>query len=143
MRAVMKHPLLVIALLLAPGMTAAGPEAAPAAPGAAPAPGVGAGAAPGPAPAPEAGSEPEPDPEPEAVVEGEAETIELVDRPPPGSQGAIGEEALERAEHDDIHKILSHVAGVYLRDEDGYGLRPNIGMRGAAAERSAKVALME
>ena len=50
---------------------------------------------------------------------------------------------LERDEHDDIHKVLGGIAGVYLRDEDGYGLRPNIGMRGAAADRSAKITLME
>jgi Fe(3+) dicitrate transport protein len=50
---------------------------------------------------------------------------------------------LQRDEHDDLHKVLSQVAGVYLRDEDGYGLRPNIGMRGAASDRSAKVTLME
>ncbi|HUQ04052.1 MAG TPA: TonB-dependent receptor [Kofleriaceae bacterium] len=73
----------------------------------------------------------------------EAETIEIVDTAPPGAQSTVDEKTLERAEHDDIHKVLSSVAGVYLRDEDGYGLRPNIGMRGAAAERSAKVALME
>ncbi len=72
-----------------------------------------------------------------------AEIIEVVDRAPPGSQATLDEDALERGEHDDIHKVLAHIAGVYLRDEDGYGLRPNIGMRGAAAERSAKVALME
>ncbi len=42
-----------------------------------------------------------------------------------------------------MHKVLGGIAGVYLRDEDGYGLRPNIGMRGAAADRSAKITLME
>jgi Fe(3+) dicitrate transport protein len=72
-----------------------------------------------------------------------SETIEIVDSPPPGAHAELDEASLERAEQNDIHKVLAAVAGVYLRDEDGYGLRPNIGMRGAAAERSAKVALME
>lgn len=71
------------------------------------------------------------------------ETIEVVDRPPAGSHAELAKEALERDEHDDLHKVLAGIAGVYLRDEDGYGLRPNIGMRGATADRSAKVALME
>ncbi len=71
------------------------------------------------------------------------EVIELVDSAPPGAQSSVGTEVLERGEHDDIHHVLAGVAGVYLRDEDGYGLRPNIGMRGAAAERSAKITLME
>lgn len=71
------------------------------------------------------------------------EEIEIVDRAPPGARAEVRAEQLERDEHDDLHKVLRGVAGVYLRDEDGYGLRPNIGMRGAAADRSAKIALME
>ncbi len=64
-------------------------------------------------------------------------------RTPPGARAEIGKEQLERAEYDDLHKVLGGTAGVYIRDEDGYGLRPNIGMRGAAADRSAKITLME
>jgi Fe(3+) dicitrate transport protein len=79
---------------------------------------------------------------PPADTEGE-ETIEVVDKAPPGARAELDKEALERDEHDDVHKVLRGVAGVYLRDEDGYGLRPNIGMRGAAADRSAKITLME
>jgi Fe(3+) dicitrate transport protein len=43
----------------------------------------------------------------------------------------------------DIQKILTAVPGVYMRTEEGYGLRPNISIRGTAIERSAKVAVME
>lgn len=71
------------------------------------------------------------------------EMIEIVDRAPPGAHTELDQHALERNEYDDLHKVLRGVAGVYLRDEDGYGLRPNIGMRGVAADRSAKVTLME
>lgn len=72
-----------------------------------------------------------------------SETIEIVDRAPPGARAELRAEQLERDEYDDLHKVLGGIAGVYVRDEDGYGLRPNIGMRGAAADRSAKVTLME
>ncbi len=71
------------------------------------------------------------------------ETIEIVDKAPPGARAEISKEQLERAESDDLHEVLGGTAGVYIRDEDGYGLRPNIGMRGAAADRSAKITLME
>ena len=83
--------------------------------------------------------------EPEVLVEesnGE-ETIEIVDRAPAGARAELDKDTLERGEQDDLHKVLRNIAGVYLRDEDGYGLRPNIGMRGAAADRSAKITLME
>lgn len=60
-----------------------------------------------------------------------------------GSATVIEQEDLERFEYDDPHSILRMVPGVYLREEDGFGLRPNIGIRGVSAERSAKVTLME
>lgn len=60
-----------------------------------------------------------------------------------GSAHSLEEAALEAWQHDDIHRVLERVPGVYLRGEDGYGLRPNIGMRGANSDRSQKVTLME
>lgn len=79
---------------------------------------------------------------PQTADSGE-ETIEILAAAPAGAHAEIGREALERDEHDDLHKVLTSVAGVYVRDEDGYGLRPNIGMRGVAADRSAKITLLE
>jgi len=60
-----------------------------------------------------------------------------------GSGFVLNEAALEQFEFDDIHRVLQSVPGVYIREEDGYGLRPNIGLRGATSERSSKIALME
>lgn len=60
-----------------------------------------------------------------------------------GSATLIDEAALEQFEFDDIHRVLQSVPGVYVREEDGFGLRPNIGLRGATTERSSKIAIME
>ena len=60
-----------------------------------------------------------------------------------GSASVITEEDLETYEYTDIHKILSNVPGVNFRPEEGYGLRPNISIRGTYADRSGKITLME
>lgn len=61
----------------------------------------------------------------------------------PGSATLIDDVALEQFEYTDIHRILNEVPGINLQEEDGYGLRPNIGMRGSSPERSKKVTIME
>ena len=61
----------------------------------------------------------------------------------PGSGAVISNEDLQKAMDTDIQKILTAVPGVYMRTEEGYGLRPNISIRGTAIERSAKVTIME
>ena len=50
---------------------------------------------------------------------------------------------LEQWEYNDIQRILSTVPSVTVRTEDGFGLRPNIGIRGTNPDRSAKVLLLE
>jgi Fe(3+) dicitrate transport protein len=60
-----------------------------------------------------------------------------------GAAHRFGEEDLEALEYDDPTAILLQVPGVAVRQEDGFGLRPNIGIRGATAERSKKITLME
>ena len=60
-----------------------------------------------------------------------------------GSVHILKEEKLQRFEKDDPHAILQSVPGVYARGEDGYGLRPNVGLRGVNPDRSKKVTLLE
>lgn len=60
-----------------------------------------------------------------------------------GSAKFISTEELEDFQYTDIGRILDKVAGVYIQEEDGLGLRPNIGLRGAHPHRSKKVTLME
>ena len=61
----------------------------------------------------------------------------------PGSGMVIDEEALDANDYVDLGQVLLSVPGIYVREEEGFGLRPNIGIRGASAERSQKITLME
>ena len=61
----------------------------------------------------------------------------------PGSAHLIDQEALAVFLQSDVMRVLRTVPGVYLQEEDGYGLRPNIGIRGSGLDRSARVALLE
>lgn len=60
-----------------------------------------------------------------------------------GSAHAIGETELESFEYVDLGQVLSSVPGVYIRQEDGFGLRPNIAIRAVTGDRSQKINLME
>lgn len=61
----------------------------------------------------------------------------------PGAASLITKEDLEINLYDDIHRILRQVPGVYIQEEDGFGLRPNIGIRGTGLDRSSNITLME
>jgi len=60
-----------------------------------------------------------------------------------GAVQTLDEEALDATNYDDPNSVLLMIPGVYVRQEDAYGLRPNIGLRGANSERSKKVTLIE
>ena len=55
----------------------------------------------------------------------------------------INEADLEVFHDRDINKILLDAPGVYLAAEEGWGLRPNIGIRGTGTSRSSKVTILE
>jgi len=60
-----------------------------------------------------------------------------------GSATYLDEEALQTFAASDVNRVLRQAPGVVLQEEDGFGLRPNIGIRGSGTDRSARVALME
>lgn len=61
----------------------------------------------------------------------------------PGSAHVVSNEELDTMKYSDVHQVARQVPGVYFQEEDGYGLRPNIGIRGSGSGRSGKVTLME
>lgn len=60
-----------------------------------------------------------------------------------GSAHFIGPEDLKEFAYADIQRIAREVPGVSIQIEDGYGLRPNISIRGVATERSGRITLLE
>jgi Fe(3+) dicitrate transport protein len=55
----------------------------------------------------------------------------------------INEKKIELYQYTDVQRALKQVSGVYVREEDGMGLRPNIGLRGTNPDRSKKIVLLE
>jgi Fe(3+) dicitrate transport protein len=72
------------------------------------------------------------------VIGGEANLTNL------GGAGQIlGKKELEDAHVFTVNEALRKVPGVNARDEEGFGLRPNIAMRGLNPSRSTKITLLE
>jgi Fe(3+) dicitrate transport protein len=61
----------------------------------------------------------------------------------PGSIGVIDAAELTQSRVFNTDEALRKVTGVYTRPEEGFGLRPNIGIRGLNPTRSTKVLLLE
>ena len=60
-----------------------------------------------------------------------------------GSAHVLDKEELSIFKASDMLRMLRSVPGVYIQEEDGFGLRPNIGIRGSGIDRSGKIAIME
>ena len=60
-----------------------------------------------------------------------------------GAAHVIGQDVLQRFGYADIQRIVRQAPGVSVQVEDGYGLRPNISIRGVASERSGRITLLE
>ncbi len=73
------------------------------------------------------------------MVIGKKENISHI----PGSAQLVTKDDIRQQNYDDISRALLKVPGVYVREEDGFGLFSNISLRGVDTTRSAKVTLME
>jgi Fe(3+) dicitrate transport protein len=61
----------------------------------------------------------------------------------PGAGYYVAEKQIEQTGTTDAGRMMRQIPGVNVQEEDGFGLRPNIGMRGGRIDRSADVTLME
>lgn len=60
-----------------------------------------------------------------------------------GSVQYISPKEIEAFSYSDVNRVLRLAPGINLQEEDGFGLRPNIGLRGTGVERSSKITIME
>lgn len=61
----------------------------------------------------------------------------------PGSATVVDSATLEESRVFNVNEALRKVPGVHVREEEGVGLRPNIGIRGMNPTRSTKTLLLE
>ena len=78
----------------------------------------------------------------------ELPAVEVIGRPEtlteiPGSGSVLDSATLTQSRVFTTNEALRKVPGTYVRDEEGFGLRPNIGIRGLNPTRSSKVLLLE
>lgn len=61
----------------------------------------------------------------------------------PGSAAFIATEDIRGQSYADVNRVLRRVPGVYVREEDGFGLFPNVSLRGVDTTRNSKLTVME
>jgi Fe(3+) dicitrate transport protein len=61
----------------------------------------------------------------------------------PGSVHYLDAKRLGEMKYANPNDVLKQIPGVHVQEEDGFGLRPNIGLRGSGLERSSKITIME
>lgn len=61
----------------------------------------------------------------------------------PGSLSVLEREDFDASQPFTVNEMLRKLPGVHVRDEEGFGLRPNIGVRGLNPTRSTKITLLE
>jgi Fe(3+) dicitrate transport protein len=76
---------------------------------------------------------------PAVEVIGAPEALERI----PGSGEILDKQTLEASRVFTTNEALRKLPGINVRDEEGFGLRPNIGIRGLNPTRSTKVTLLE
>ncbi|MEM8682937.1 MAG: TonB-dependent receptor [Pseudomonadota bacterium] len=76
---------------------------------------------------------------PEITIIGRRGDIQRV----PGAATVIDGEGIVLFNQSDIQRMIRQVPGVSVQIEDGYGLRPNLSIRGTPTERSARITLLE
>lgn len=74
-----------------------------------------------------------------STITGIPETVRRI----PGSVDVVDSAMLETSRVFNFSEALRKIAGLNVRDEEGFGLRPNIGIRGLNPTRSTKVLLLE
>ena len=60
-----------------------------------------------------------------------------------GAVHVIPESKLQQFHYTDVQRMVREVPGVSVQVEDGFGLRPNLSIRGTATERSGRITLLE
>jgi len=60
-----------------------------------------------------------------------------------GSVAFLDAVQLEKHSYTDVNRVLRQVPGLNIVEEEGFGIRPSIGIRGSGTDRNTKIAVME